>query len=67
MFKEVLRSAGLVGFAEIGLVLFVFAFAMILMLAFFGMSKQTRREVSMLPLADGLGEGELPDGTSEGA
>lgn len=67
MFKEVMRSAGLVGFAEVGLVLFVCAFAMILLLAFFGMSKQARREVSMLPLADGLSEGELPDGMREGA
>ena len=54
MFKEVVRDAGLSSFAEIGLIFFVVAFAMILILAFFGMSERARDEVSRLPLADGL-------------
>ena len=67
MFKEVMRDAGLAGFAELGLIFFVVAFAMILVLAFFGMSHKERVEVSRLPLADGLGEDDLTEGMSTGA
>ena len=52
---------------DIAFLSIVLAVAMILMLAFFGMSNKERTEVSRLPLADGLSEDDLPEGMSTGA
>lgn len=52
MIRDVMQSAGLQGYAEIGILIFVFSFLMILALAFFGMDRQARHEALHMPLQD---------------
>lgn len=50
MFKEIMQNSGLAGFAEVGLVIFLVTFVLIVVRAFFGMSQDEERNVSHLPL-----------------
>lgn len=52
MFREVMQHSGLVGYAEAGILIFFGSFMMILALAFFGMSRDERREAVQMPLND---------------
>ena len=45
-----MQSAGLDGFAQIGVIIFFLSFIMILAIAFFGRSKQEEEELLSLPL-----------------
>ena len=50
MTRELMQTAGLEGFAEFGIVVFVLAFAMILTNAFFGMKRDDIERMRHLPL-----------------
>lgn len=60
MIRDVMQTAGLEGFAEFGIVVFVLAFIMILTNAFFGMKKDDVERMRHLPL-----EGEEEHAESE--
>lgn len=53
MIRQVMEQAGLVGFAELGIIIFVVSFLMILINAFFGMSDEDEQEVLHMPLDSG--------------
>ena len=56
-----MESAGLAGFAEIGIIIFMVSFAMILLNAFFGMSDRDEDEALHMPLDGGeVGSGDEP-------
>lgn len=50
MFKEIVQNSGLAGFAELGLVIFLVTFAMVVIRALFGLSPSQTYELSHLPL-----------------
>lgn len=50
MFKEIVQNSGLVGFAELGLVIFLVTFALVVIRALFGLSPAQTHELSHLPL-----------------
>jgi len=51
MIRDVMESAGLEGFAEIGLIIFVIAFLLVVLRVFF-LNKEKADERSRLPLDD---------------
>lgn len=53
MIRDVMQTAGLEGFAEFGILVFVLAFAMILTNAFFGMKKDEFERMRHMPLDGG--------------
>ena len=53
MFKEIVQnSAGLASFAELGLVIFLVTFTLVVLRALFGMSRAQIDELSHLPLEE---------------
>ncbi len=52
MMRDVMQSAGLVGFAELGLILFTFAFGLAVARVIWGMSRAESEAASQLPLED---------------
>lgn len=50
MFKEIMQNSGLAGFAEMGLLIFLVTFALVVLRAFFGMTPEEEHNVSHLPL-----------------
>ena len=52
MMRDVMQTAGLVGFAELGLLLFTFAFGLAIARVIWGMSRAEADAASQLPLED---------------
>lgn len=50
MIRDVMQSAGLHGYAQLGLIIFTLSFAMIVAVAVFGRSRSEEEELLSLPL-----------------
>lgn len=60
---DIMSNAGLAGYAEIALILFVAAFAVVAVLTFLPSRQREMDEASRLPLEDGS----TPNSTTQGA